>query len=241
MGTKKNGNGAGTDVAVTNTNDLALEKHGEIFGSVTPQEGIELRLSQIKIVHQNQAFELPDGQFVKEFKGIILDIVNVNAWWEESYDDSGGGTPPSCFSMDGVKPNLMSEQVQSETCASCEKNKFGSDGGRGKSCKNMKRIHIMFDKELFPKRLTVPPTSLESINVYGSSLTDKGIPYQGAVTVFGLKESANKDGVKYSKLNLRQDGYSAQTKEEFQAILKTRNEFMPAMREQAIEIGEITE
>lgn len=222
-----------TDVAIRENMTPAEAK--DVFGEPVPADGIELRLGQIKVAHQNQVYELPGGDMAKEFDGMILDIVNVNAWWEKSFDESGGNEPPQCFSMDGIEPSPMSEKIQSEQCAGCSRNKFGSDGKRGKACKNMKRVHIMFEGELFPKRLTVPPTSLEPINVYASALQDKGIPYNGVITEFGLKESKNKEGIMYSQVTLTRKGFAATSQEEYTKIKALRERFLGAMREQKIE------
>ena len=222
-------NSTGTEVAPITTS-MDLDQKKEIFGDPGKMEGIELRLPQIKIAHQNQYYQLPDGAMVPTFKGIILDIVNVNAYWATPFDESGGNEPPQCFSMDGVRPSPLGEEIQADYCSECPMNKFGSDGGRGKGCKNMKRVHVIFENELFPKRITVPPSSLESFNVYGSRLADQRIPYQGVVTVFGLKQSKNKDGIAYSEITLTDDGFSVGSKEDFDAVMTTRANFMEAMR-----------
>lgn len=217
-----------------------------VFDPKESAEGIDIRLGQIKILHQANLFELPDGEKTDAFEGIILDIYNVNAWWEESYDITGGGIPPQCFSMDGIKLDPMSEKPQSEKgfCASCPQNKFESeirkDGspGRGKACKNMKRVHVMMANGQFPKRLTVPPTSLKAINEYVSLLLDKGIPYPIVNTHFGLDEASNKDGIKYSGLVLEKIGFAANTREEAEAIKQKKKDFWGAMREQPVETSE---
>ena len=172
--------------------------------------GIELELDQIDIVfptisiiHQGQIFEMPDGMKQESFEGIILDIYNINAWWAESFDATGGGTPPDCFSMDGLVPDQGSEIVQNADCSSCPLNQFGTEkGGRGKACKNMKRIHIVFEDELIPTRLTVPPSNIKLVNKYVTALAKKSFTYYMAVTRFGLKEASNKDGISYSQLIL---------------------------------------
>lgn len=214
--------------------DLTPEVLGELFDPKDRLSGIELRLQQIGIIHQGQLFEMPNGEKRGSFRGTILDICNVNAWWEEHFDKSGGGTPPQCYSMNGVAPHPLSEKIQAAECTTCHRNAFGSDGGRGKACKNMKRIHIMLPGERFPKRLTAPPSSLKAVNIYGSLLEDQGMPYPIVDTEFGLKLVSNKDGIKYSELSFEKKGLAAKTMEEAQAIKKIRERFMPIMREEPI-------
>jgi len=199
-------------------------------------EGVTPRLPQISIVHQAQLFTFPDETQLKEFEGIILDTNRINAWWEQSYDETGGGTPPDCFSMNGVEPDLNCNMPQAKRCAECEKNKFGSDG-RGKACKNMKRVHIMLEDEMLPLRLTLPPSNLKAIDMYISLLTSKGMPYQLVVTNFKLKKTQNKDGIAFSEINPEKVRIITDS-EKAEFLSKMLKEFKPVMRGQEIVMEE---
>jgi len=199
-------------------------------------EGVTPRLPQISIVHQAQLFTFPDETQVKKFEGIILDTSRINAWWEQSYDETGGGTPPDCFSMNGVEPDLNCNMPQAKRCAECEKNKFGSDG-RGKACKNMKRVHIMLEDEMLPLRLTLPPSNLKAIDMYISLLTSKGMPYQLVVTNFKLKKTQNKDGIAFSEINPEKVRIITDP-EKAEFLSKMLKEFKPVMRGQEIVMEE---
>ena len=210
----------------------------DMFDLKENMAGVEARLPQIKIIHQAQMFEMPDGEKEKTISGVILDISRANAYWEVSFDTTGGGTPPDCASLDGVKPDPFSGQIQSQTCASCPKNQFGSDGGRGKACKNLKRLHILMDGDLLPSRLTIPPSNLKPIDMYVTILTGKGTPYQLVVTEMSLKKVQNKDGIAYSELVLR----SLSKIEDRDAALRIkamRAEFLGVMRGQTITAEEV--
>lgn len=221
-------------------NSLAMteaQKHEivDYFGADLPgMEGISFKFANIKVAHQSGAFEMPDGSMTKNFKGIILHVQNAGAWWEVGFNESGGGSPPSCFSLDGIRPSPRSSLIQSNECRSCKNNIFGSDGKRGKSCKNMKRTYILINGYDLPVRLTVPPTSLKAIDTYGSLLAYKGIRYIMALTQFGLKEERNKDGIRFSGLVLTADGASAKSKEEADHLMALRNEYMDAMKGEEI-------
>ncbi len=225
----------------TKTENMGLPAElSDLFNLQENMADVEARLPQINIIHQGQMFEMPDGNKVQDFQGIILDINRVNAWWEVGFDESGGGSPPQCFSMDGVKPSPLSENRQSTTCAECEQNKYGSDGGRGKACKNMKRVHVMLDGEFFPVRLTLPPSNLKAIDAYITNLTSKGFPYQLVKTNFTLTETSNKDGIKYSQITCKPVEYITDA-EQAQAIKKLFMDLRPIMREQAIGVEEYAE
>jgi hypothetical protein len=216
---------------------MAVSEMGDIFNLKDNMDGVEARLPQIKIIHQAQLFEMPDGQKVPKIEGTILDMNRVNAWWAESFDQTGGGSPPDCFSMDGVTPDQFSGNKQGQDCPGCVQNQYGSDGGRGKACKNAKRVHIMQDGEMLPYRLTVPPSNLKAVDLYVSLLTSKAIPYQLVRTEISLKKVQNKDGIAYAEMVFKNLSL-IDTKDEALKIKKLRDEFMLVMRGQAIKAGE---
>lgn len=226
------------DLAPTSEALLPTE-YQDYFNLKENMEGVAPRLPQISIVHQAQLFVMPDGVQVKDFEGIILDTNRINAWWEISFDESGGGTPPDCFSMDGIGPDLNCSNVQAQGCSDCQKNQFGSDVGpkgepkRGKACKNMKRVHIVLNKEMLPHRLTLPPSNLKAIDMYISLLTSKAIPYQLVVTSFKLKKAQNKDGIGYSEVDLIKNELISDS-EKALGLKKMLAEFKGVMRGQEI-------
>ena len=208
-------------------------------------EGVQPRLPMIGIVHQGALlFTMPDESQVKKFEGIILDTNRINAWWDKSYDETGGGTPPDCFSMDGIDCDQNSNMPQSQLCRDCDKNKFGSaapnkDGskGKGKACKNMKRVHIVMDGEMLPHRMTLPPSSLKAIDDYISRLTSKGLPYQLVHTTFKLKEAKNAKGIKYSEIKPER-GILITDPEQATNLKKLLRDMKPVMRGQEIILKE---
>jgi len=244
------------DVALTSTKALeaALASANELFDLEKCMEGVQARLPQIGIAHQANMFVMPDDSKVESFSGIIVDHHNINAFWIKSFDETGGGEPPDCFSMDGVQPPQNIDFVSPE-CYGCPKNEFGSeiakDGGhgRGKACKNMKRIHILMENELMPHRLTAPPSSIASFDIFLSQLRSKAIPHQLVPITIGLKTSQNKDGIKFSELTfnpefIELDGgtktFKFMTEKAEQARMKQiHTDWMPVMREQPIISGEV--
>jgi len=196
-----------TDVAVHEDANVPIVG-GELFNMGDQMEGVEPQLPQIKIVHQAQMFVFPDGTKKETFKGVILDMNRTNAYWAESFEESGGGTPPTCLSLDGLVPEPRSKDIQSPTnsCLDCPQNEFGSGKKDGKACKNMKRIHILMDGSMMPYRLTSPPSNLKAVDLYVSLLTSQGIPYQLIETEFSLRVAQNKEGIEYSELHMRNCG-----------------------------------
>lgn len=222
--------------AVQKRESMDMELAG-MFDLKDNMAGVEARLPQIGIIHQAQMFEFPDGEKHASFTGTILDISRINAWWEQSFDETGGGVPPDCFSMDGITPDPFSGNRQNSECRSCTQNSFGSDGGRGKACKNMKRVHILLEGEMLPHRLTIPPSNLKAVDLYVSLLTSKGIPYQLVKTEFSLGKAKNKDGITYAEIQMKNIG-TTDSVEEARRIKAIRDEFLGVMRGQEIKAEE---
>jgi hypothetical protein len=173
------------------------EQVAGMFDVQENMEGVEPRLPQIRIAHQAQVFKMPDDTKVDSIEGIIIDSNRCNAFWAKSFEEAGSGNPPDCFSLDAVKPN--GENPCAKTCAECKNNRYGTDGGRGKACKNMRRVHILVGENILPFRLSLPPSSLRAVDDYLVQLTTKGRPYPTVVTQISLTEATNKDNIAYSR------------------------------------------
>lgn len=78
---------------------------------------------------------------------VIIDSVFENALYEGDYDPDNPQSPV-CFAFshneEELKPHEKAAKPQSDTCASCPHNEFGSaEKGRGKACKNIRRIAML--------------------------------------------------------------------------------------------------
>lgn len=94
-------------------------------------------------VQPTGAFVLPDGTNLgTEIQVVVLDFVGRNFYYDARYDPNTV-TPPACYAIDkdrqqaSMAPEADSPHKQSDTCAACPKNQFGTgDNGKGKACKN---------------------------------------------------------------------------------------------------------
>lgn len=198
-------------VHATATAVVATDELGNLgFDTNDNMTGVEPRLPQIKILSQAQMFELPGGETVKRFSGIIIDSRRANAYWSKSMSESGAGNAPDCFSFDGVRPH--GENPISKVCAACPMNKYGSEPGKngenglGKACKNMRRIHVLLDGNILPFRLTLPPTSLKPHDAYMVDLSNRRRPYPTVVTEISLAKAKNKGGIEYGQVQMAMAG-----------------------------------
>ena len=184
----------------TKVTKLAVEIPAEVadmFPISANMEGVVPRLPQIKIIHAGGLFQMPDETKPDMFEGVIIDKHSANAWWEKPASETGVQAP-DCFSMDGVTPVEECASKQSDSCSECAQNQYGSDKkGKGKACKNMRRVHIIVENSVLPRRLSVGPTSLSNFDAYVTSLYDSGLPYACVVTQFSL-ETKTADGNTWS-------------------------------------------
>lgn len=158
----------------------------------------------LRILPQAQMFELPDGTKTDKVEGIILVTHRCNGYWNGAAPEDGNR--PACSSLDDLKPLADSPKRQSETCATCWANQFGSEidptgaKGKGKACKNMRRIYLLMDGHEFPFLLSLSPTSLKAAKRYLTMLADRKRHPATVVTRIGLDKQTAGSNV-YSVAN----------------------------------------
>lgn len=214
---KKNNKSEPTDLVVSKlTGDLPAGVSPEDVQKMLMEdlqattEGVIPRLPQISILHAGALlFKMPpdetgDEKRVESFTGIIIDQHPCNAYWEQSFQETGGGKTPDCASLDG-RFGIM-DGGDTRECAVCPFNQFGTakdDRGNesaGKACKNMKRLHIMMEGHDLPRRLTIPPSSIKETDTFLSTLRDQRIPMTSAKVRFKLTEATSGGGIEYSQI-----------------------------------------
>ncbi len=145
-------------------------------------------------------FEVPtiDGtQHPEELQAIVIAAPEQFGYWSKSIDD-GGNSAPDCYSLDCIKgignPGGL--------CAVCPKKQWGSDpkGGKGKACKDLRPLFLLFPDAAIPKILSVPPTSLKHVRKYFVRLSGAKVPYFGAITKITLKKEKNEKNIDYCEL-----------------------------------------
>jgi len=211
--------------AMMSADGVSLPDKNDI-GAIFPGQ-TKPRLPQIKVIHQGQMFELPDTtdadgvKKVGTFRAMIVPILTgkhwfmgtqPNAYWEESFSKSGGGTRPDCSSLYGDRPET--EDPIHPTCTGpdskdeCPYNKFGSgvdDKGqstKGKKCKNMFRFHLLLENEVIPYRLTLTPGNLGFLEEWQTGIAGKIAFYENVIE-FGLKKAENSTGIEYSRITYK--------------------------------------
>lgn len=189
------------DLVVVNKFQLPQTNNNMKEAMVEEMEGLPTSFDRIKIpTGGGLTFEIPgddpnNPDVVKEIIGVIVDHHPINAYWSQKFE--GQNNPPDCSSLDGK----IGIGVPGGNCKTCPYNQFGSDPtGRGKACKNMHRIYILREGDMFPLLLTLPPTSLKPFADYlAKRIITKGLRSYGVITKITLKKATNNTGIVYSQ------------------------------------------
>ncbi len=202
-------------------------------------EGIDLRFEKVKVPSGGGlSWKVPneDGgaDSINELIGVIIDHHPINAYWAKEY--SGEKNPPDCSSLDGIT-GIDIDLNSKKPCATCPMNQYGTAlKGKGKACKNMHRVYLVREGEIFPLLIAVPPTSLENFKQYARRLTAKMRKSSSVLTKLTLAEAKNDGGIEFSKIEFRRAGdlekESAQKMSEFAKTMK------PYLRQIAIDADE---
>ncbi len=188
-------------VAVTESGymveSMDLGSYGEEMAGMTPT------FDKVKIPSGGGlAYEVPGDDpdspdMTKEFSGVVVFHHPMNVYYRDKFD--GSSNPPDCSSADG-KFGMSIEDGEIIECAKCENSKFGSaDDGKGKACKQKRRLFVLRENEMLPLILTLPTGSLQEFTSYVMRLIKKGKKTSDVVTKFSLKKVQNKNGITYSQ------------------------------------------
>lgn len=162
-----------------------------------------------KRINIQGGFMMIDGEAVpgNELDVVVLAAAPLNEYYSTAYNPAKP-TVPDCYAYgdptaddpeEGMAPKDVEDQ-QAESCAECPLNVMGSaDTGRGKACKNVRRLLVMPAsdledgaealKEAELRSLGVPVMSVKNWAKYVKDVLGEevGRPYFGVVTTVSVK------------------------------------------------------
>ena len=148
-------------------------------------EGIDFRPQRYKINKDAQVFVDPFGKSLDELRGVVLFKQKVKGCWEE------GNKIPLCSSFDAIEGIDVNNNHRK--CASCPQNAWGSGkDGKGKECKEMRRIFLMTKEIALPIQVSFPPTSISEIDNFFSARITNGISDIRKEVKFTLTKKENR-------------------------------------------------
>lgn len=138
----------------------------------------------------------------KMLNRLTLDVAVIDAkepfdkkWYATAYNPDSAEAP-DCMSEDGIRPTPGCKLQQSETCATCPQNQFGSgvdaqgNPGKGKDCSDRKRLAVFAAGKAF--RLDIMPSALKGWGEYiRQQLNPRGIDVRTCITTIGFAENAS--------------------------------------------------
>ena len=223
-----------------------MEELEDEMSDLDPESGITCRKIKIPsgggLAYEVQGEEETDVEYMKEIKAVVVFTHRVNGFWAGAYGDDDQNKAPVCSSIDG-KTGVRIDSGEVISCETCPLNQFGSatdqkgEPGKGKACKNMRRLYLMMDNDPNFYLLTVPPTSIKDVNKQLAKIMAGGTPYTGLVLKLTLEKTKNAAGVEYSKVVISKAGLLStavsaaakemrrQIKEQYQSMAITSEDY----------------
>lgn len=189
------------------------------------------------------------GATAKELDLIVLAYAFENAHYTGKYD-ADNPQPPSCFAIelakdeeseDRLAPHDNSYEKQCDSCVGCDFNKFGSDpdGGKGKGCKNTRKLAVIPASALEEgitgteiATLSVSPTNIGAwkgfVSQLGKSLKKPPIAVITRVAIDGYQLSFSiPDDGEFEITAERWDALKKKREEAYEILLKPYDKFDP--------------
>ena len=206
-------------------NDANLsETEAFLMGQEDDDHEAELLLQRIKLAAGGlKKFILGKNEVLDEYplRGIVLLSRTVRGYWP----DKDGEDVPFCSSGDG-RIGYVSESPLAETrkaaetarhlhleltnnrhpdgrydCARCPLNQWGSahqgGAGKGKGCKEMRRLLFLPDGWTMPALFALPPTSVTTWDAYYTGLRTRRQRFWSCRTEFSLEDAKSDGGHAY--------------------------------------------
>lgn len=149
-------------------------------------------------VTNRKTFELPNGDSVDELEAIVVHFVYRNKYYLSAYNAKKPESP-ACFSISesasAMIPSDNSPLKQSEACAVCQQNQFGSaQSGQGKACKNTVLLAVLptdatDDTPIW--LLEASPTAIKHFNSYVTKVARTAkVPVHAVVTKISFDDDS---------------------------------------------------
>lgn len=204
-------------------------------------------------------FEFTDDNATeREFFGIILHSHARNVLWDKPFGYEADPNDefanlPACASPDGIEaaprplfthlslrtqsgagPVVVATGNELLECRTCAYNAWGSAAliaktGKGKACSNQRAVYILIEGREAPMELTLPPTSISSLDEYLTTMTNRQKPVQTVITKFSQRVDT-RGSLRWGVAKFEMA--SELTREQVAGVLAKRSAYMTAMSPQ---------
>lgn len=150
----------------------------------------------------------PEGDYyTPKLPGMILDVREWRTWYRETFEESGGGTPPDCSSEDAITGHGDRDgdgNLGPHDCLTCPKAQWGSARkGSGQDCAERRAIFLLRDDNIFPMLVVLPPTSIGPVDKFTQALAGKLADPAHYEVSLGMEQDKNAEGIKFHKLMVK--------------------------------------
>jgi len=160
---------------------------------------------------------------------IIIAAANANVsrtFYAGTYQE-GQAMAPTCWSNDGVTPDIKSEQPQASKCASCQQNIKGSGQGDSRACRFSQRLAVLLENDIRGDiyQLTLPAQSIFGaaengkmpLQSYAKFLGSHGLPVTAVVTEMRFDTASATPRLTFKAVRPLNEEELAQTQEKGQS------------------------
>ncbi len=169
------------------------------------QETLENEKDQIGAIIsiKNGKFMFGEDELPQPLNVIIVDNRFENAFYTTAYDPDNP-QPPGCYAIgtdqDELVPAEDSPAKQADSCFDCPMNEWGSaDVGRGKACRNLRRLALIPADDLEgitvdtePASMRIAPTGLSGFSgLFKKVAKALRLPPFGVVTALETEQNGN--------------------------------------------------
>jgi hypothetical protein len=227
------------------------------------QNAFEMQPARVKIAPGGIGQFLLNDDTAKTFTAIVpISQINRGFWASAEKDKSGAPFCSSTDGVHGILAAEITEYDFSNAakarvphaaiplisagvdplpvqypCATCPMNQWGSvyqkGDGRGKACKEMRRLLLAIDGWALPAILVLPPTSIRAWDAYCSALRARRGAYFGVKTKFELDVAKAASGDTYNVVKVSAVGDL--TTEQVAGVVALRTQFMNLVRTAAVQ------
>lgn len=158
------------------------------IGTSASYKRISIRGGRFRIREGSNETVLPDPKLRCVIVGASPNMTKT--YYKGAYNPKAEDKSPDCYSNDGIRPAKDASDPQSQLCANCEQNQWGSkmteNGQRMKACADQKRLAVISaddnssEPELYLFQVT--PAALSEFRNYGNLLASKGFPPELCIT-----------------------------------------------------------
>lgn len=213
-----------------------------------------LQLSKAKIAPGGIGQFMLGDETIKTFVAVVAISQIVRGYWPESGTGKPPICSSPNGNTGYFDPNIEDERFKAATsarhphpailqltnnqplqgtydCFTCPMNMWGSEhqrrggnGGKGKGCKEMRRLLMLVKGYSLPIIMALPPTSIGAWDDYCSSLQNKSSSYFANWTKFTLSTAKARTGEDYNTVQVSMDG-KIEDKNTLKAVIDIRKQY----------------